>query len=144
MSRLDQARVELDSCHSRHLDVSDQACGIVEAERCQKNRCRRESLDSVTQRPHESPHGPAKEFIVIDDCDQWCFGHSALRHSREAVPNTGDKYAVAPAWDLAVCAKKAAAASPEPLNLGLSRCPRRWVYFCAGRGSSTVIIVGDR
>ena len=43
---------------------------IMETARCEKIGCLWESLDRVTQRPHESPHGPAKEFIVIDDCDQ--------------------------------------------------------------------------
>ena len=84
MPRLDQARVEFDPRHSGHLDVSDQAGGLIEMARCEKIGRRRESFDGVTQRPHESPHGLAKEFIILDDRDQWRFGQSALRHPREA------------------------------------------------------------
>jgi hypothetical protein len=37
MLRLDQARVEFDSRHSGHLDVSDQAGDLVETARCEKS-----------------------------------------------------------------------------------------------------------
>jgi hypothetical protein len=62
------------------MDVSDQAGGLVETARCEKIGCRWESFDGVTQRSHESSHGLAKEFIILDDRDQWRFGQSALRH----------------------------------------------------------------
>jgi hypothetical protein len=54
MPRLDQARVEFDSRHSGHLDVGNQAGGLVETTRCEKIGYRWESFDGVTQRPHES------------------------------------------------------------------------------------------
>src|SRR5947209_4154335 len=73
MPRLDQARVEFESRHSRHLDVSNQAGGIVEPAKCEKIGCRWESFDGVTQRSHESSHRPANEFIILDDRDQWRF-----------------------------------------------------------------------
>ena len=84
MPGLDQACVEFDSRHAGHMDVRDQAGGLVETARCEKIGCRWESLDRVTQRAHESPHGLANEFIVLDNRNQWRFGQSALRHSREA------------------------------------------------------------
>jgi hypothetical protein len=47
MPRLDQARVEFDSRHSGHLDVGNQAGGLVETARCQEIGCRRESFGGV-------------------------------------------------------------------------------------------------
>jgi len=78
--RLDQARVEFDTRHPGHMDVSNQAGGLVETARCEKIGCRWESFDGVTQRPHEPSHGLAKELIILDDRDQWRVGQSALRH----------------------------------------------------------------
>src|SRR5438309_11984914 len=109
MPRLDQALVEFDSCHSGHLDVRDQAGGLVEAARCEKIGCRRESFNGVTQRPHKSSHGLAKEFIVLDDGDQWRFGHSALRGSREVTPTRALQTVSRQHREGYKCAKKAAA-----------------------------------
>jgi hypothetical protein len=62
------------------MDVSYQAGGRVKTARCEKIGRRWESFDGVTQRSHEPPYGLAKEFIILDDRDQWRFGQSALRH----------------------------------------------------------------
>ena len=70
VSGIGEVSIEVDSRHSRHLDVSDQAGGISEAMRREEIGGRPESLDSVAQRPHESPHGLAKELVVIDDRHQ--------------------------------------------------------------------------
>ena len=78
--RVYQARAEFDSRHPGHMDVSDQAGGLVETARCEKIGRRWESFDGVTQRSHESSHGLAKEFIIFDDRDQWRFDQSALQH----------------------------------------------------------------
>ena len=84
--RLDQARVEFDTRHPGHMDVSNQAGGLVETARCEKIGCRWESFDGVTQRPHEPSHGLAKELIILDDRDQWRVGQSALRHRARPSP----------------------------------------------------------
>jgi hypothetical protein len=119
MPQLGQARVEFVPCHCRHMDVSDQAGSLVETARCEKIGCRRESLDGVTQRPQKSSHRIAKEFIVFDDRDQWRFGQAGLPQSRTDIPVLATSNTVAPASELASCAKKATVASVEPLNFGL-------------------------
>src|ERR1700720_2577481 len=81
--RLDQARVELDSRDLGHMDISDQAGGLVETARCEKIGRRWESFRGVTQRSHEPSQGLAKEFIILDDRDQWRFGQSAPPAPRE-------------------------------------------------------------
>ena len=86
MPQLDQMHIEFMSCHCGHMDVRDQTGGHVETARCEKTGCRGESLDGVTQRPQESSHGLAKEFIVFDDRDQWRFGQAGLPQSRAATP----------------------------------------------------------
>ena len=70
VSGIDETPVEVDSGHSRHLDVGDQANGFNQATGCEEIGCRRESLDAVAQRAHEPSHGLAKELIIIDDRDQ--------------------------------------------------------------------------
>jgi len=69
-----------DSRDLGHMDVSDQAGGLVETARCEKIGRRWESFGGVTQRSHEPSQGLAKEFIILDDRDQWRFGQSALLH----------------------------------------------------------------
>jgi hypothetical protein len=69
--------VEFDSGHRRHMDVSDQAGRFDDTRRCEEIGCRRESLDGVTQRPHEPSHGLAKEPIIFDDRNQHRFRHAA-------------------------------------------------------------------
>ena len=51
VARIDEVPVELDSSHSRHVDVGDQARGFSEERRCQEIGCRRERFDGVAQRP---------------------------------------------------------------------------------------------
>ena len=41
-ARIDEMPVELDSCHRRHMDVSDQAGGFDEMGGCEEIGCRRE------------------------------------------------------------------------------------------------------
>ena len=40
VARIDEMSVELNSSHSRHLDVADQARGCSEERRCQEIGCR--------------------------------------------------------------------------------------------------------
>ncbi len=70
IARIDEVSVELESGHRGHVDVGDQAGGFDKARGCEEIGRRRESLDAVTQRPHEPSHGLAKELIVFDDRDQ--------------------------------------------------------------------------
>jgi len=70
VSGIDEMSVEVDSGHSRHLDVGDQAGGLNHPMGCEEIGGRPESLDGVAQRPHEPSHGLAKELIIIDDRDQ--------------------------------------------------------------------------
>jgi len=70
VSGVDEVSVEVDSGHSRHLDVGDQAGGLNHPMGCEEIGGRPESLDGVAQRPHEPSHGLAKELIIIDDRDQ--------------------------------------------------------------------------
>ena len=51
VARIDEMFVELNTSHSRHLNVGDQARGCREERRCQEIGCRRERFDSVAQRP---------------------------------------------------------------------------------------------
>jgi hypothetical protein len=67
VARIEKVSVELESGHRRHMDISDQAGGLDETGGCEKISCRRESLDSVAQRPHEPSHGLAKELIIFDE-----------------------------------------------------------------------------
>ena len=48
MSLINQASVELDPCHPRHLNVGDQARGCGEERRCEELGCRGEHFDSVS------------------------------------------------------------------------------------------------
>jgi hypothetical protein len=70
VSVIAEVSVEVDSGHSRHLDVGDQAGGLIQAMGREKIGCRRESLDRIAQRPHEPSHGLANGPIIIDDRDQ--------------------------------------------------------------------------
>ena len=70
VSGIDEMSVEVDSGHSRHLDVGDQAGGLNHPMGCEEIGGRPESLDGVAQRPHEPSHGLAKELIIIDDRHQ--------------------------------------------------------------------------
>jgi len=47
----DQAPMELDSGHTRHLDVGDQARGLVKARESEKVSRRSKSLNLISQRP---------------------------------------------------------------------------------------------
>ncbi len=70
VSGVDEVSVEVDSGHSRHLDVGDQAGGFNHPMGREEIGGRPESLDGVAQRPHEPSHGLAKELIIIDDRHQ--------------------------------------------------------------------------
>jgi hypothetical protein len=70
VSGIDEVSVEVDSGHTRHLDVGDQAGGFTQAIGREEIGGRGESLDSVAQRPHEPSHRLAKQLVVLDERDQ--------------------------------------------------------------------------
>jgi hypothetical protein len=82
--RVNEMSVELDSSHSRHMDVGDQAGGFSEKGRCQEIGCRRECFDGVAERAHELSHGLAERLIIIDDRDQGRFRHHGFQAAGRA------------------------------------------------------------
>ena len=78
VTRIHKVSVELDSGHSRHLNVAHHARGGSEEGRREEIGCRREHLHSVAQRRHELAHGFAEELIILDDRDQYTFRHRSL------------------------------------------------------------------
>jgi hypothetical protein len=75
VAAFDEMSVELDPAHSRHLNISDQACRFGEEGRFQELGGRGKRLDRVTQHRHELSHGLAKGLIVLDDRYQCTFRH---------------------------------------------------------------------
>jgi hypothetical protein len=82
--RISEVFVELNSSHSRHLDIGDQAGSFRKERRCEEIGCRRERFDSVTQQPYEFFHGFSKELIILDDRYQWMLRHRDF--SAPAIP----------------------------------------------------------
>jgi hypothetical protein len=69
-ARIDEASVEFDPGHRRHIDVGDQAGCSGETRGCEEIARRWKSLDVIAQRPHEPFHGLAKEPIIFNDRNQ--------------------------------------------------------------------------
>src|ERR1700684_2234603 len=61
----DELPIELDPGHLGHMDVSDQAGCFSVARRCEEIGRRRESLDAVAVRSHQSFHRLAKKLIIF-------------------------------------------------------------------------------
>jgi hypothetical protein len=80
--------VELNSSHSRHLDVGDQAGGFRKERRCQEIGCRGERFDSVAQQCYEFSHGFSKGLIILDNRYQWMLRHRGFHaiFSAPAIP----------------------------------------------------------
>ena len=70
VSLIGEVSAEIDSRHSRHLDVGDQAAGPGQVMGREEIGGRAESLDREAERSHEPSHGLAKELIIIDDRNQ--------------------------------------------------------------------------
>jgi hypothetical protein len=79
VSRIDEMSVELNSGHSRHVNVGDQTRGCSEGRRCQEIGCRRERFNGVTQRCHELFHGFAKGLIILHDRYQCTCRHRGFQ-----------------------------------------------------------------
>jgi hypothetical protein len=79
VSRIDEMSVELNSGHSRHLNVGDQTRGCSEGRRCQEIGCRRERFNGVAQRRHELFHGFAKGLIILHDRYQYTCWHRGFQ-----------------------------------------------------------------
>jgi hypothetical protein len=80
---IDEASVEFDPGHRRHVDVGNQAGRFGETGGCEEIGCRRKGLDSIAQRPHEPSHGFAEEPIIFNDGNQWLFHHADSGSSLE-------------------------------------------------------------
>jgi hypothetical protein len=78
VTHVDEASIELEPGHGRHMDVGDQAGCFGKPRGGEKIRCRRENVDRITQRSHEPTHGLAKELIIFDDRNQYLFHHRAM------------------------------------------------------------------
>jgi hypothetical protein len=70
VARVDQAAVQFDSGHSRHMDVRDQARRIANISAFEEIQRGRERLDRESHRSHQTLQSLAKVFIIIDDRDQ--------------------------------------------------------------------------
>ena len=79
VSRIDEMFVELNSGHSRHLNVGDQTRGCTEERRCQEIGSRRERFDGVAQRRYELSHGFEKGLIILHDRYQCMLWHRDFR-----------------------------------------------------------------
>ena len=64
---VDQTPIELHTSHLGHVDVGDQASGLVETGRGKKRSRRAEGLSGEPERPHESPDRLPDGLIVIND-----------------------------------------------------------------------------
>src|SRR6516162_7157675 len=112
--------VKLGSGHRRHLNICDQASGLVEMRRREEIGWRRERLGTVTPRPHKPSHGFAKEGIILDDRDQCWFGHAVSNNSLPAIHAT--LHSVARPWANSTthpAPKDCYWAMPAPINFGL-------------------------
>src|SRR6266853_4830473 len=89
---INEALVKFDPGHRRHMDVSDQASCFREMRRCEEIGCRRENLDGVILRSHEPSHRLAKELIILNDRDQWCFLHKTSGISLEPIMRAPPQY----------------------------------------------------
>jgi len=79
VARIDEMFVELNTSHSRHLNVGDQARCCCKERGCQEVGCRRERLGSVTQRAYEFSHGFSKRLIILHDRYQVIFQHRGFQ-----------------------------------------------------------------
>jgi hypothetical protein len=86
--RISEIFVELNSSHSRHLDVGDQAGSFRKERRCQEIGCRGERFDSVAQQCYEFSHGFSKGLIILDNRYQWMLRHRGFHaiFSAPAIP----------------------------------------------------------
>jgi len=67
MPCIDQAFIEFDPGHLRHVDVGDQASCFADTGGCEEIGRRRESLDAVAKRSQEYAHRVAKGPIILND-----------------------------------------------------------------------------
>ena len=81
VARVDEASIELEPRHDRHVDVGDQTGCFGEARGREKFGCRRKNLDRIAQRSHERTHRLTKGPIIVNDRNQYLFHHAAYGHS---------------------------------------------------------------
>jgi hypothetical protein len=62
-----QAGLQFEAAHRRHLNIRDHAGGIMQVRRRQEFLGRRERMNDVPQRPDEIVGGGANGAVVVDD-----------------------------------------------------------------------------
>jgi len=82
---IDEVPVEFYPAHRRHIDVSDQHGGFLKTRGREEIDRRCKSLDAVALRSQEPPYRLAKELIILNDRNQWCFLHKTSGISLEPV-----------------------------------------------------------
>jgi hypothetical protein len=70
---VEEASIELEPRHDRHVDVGDQTGCFGEPRGLEKFGCRRKSLDRIAQRSHEPTHGLTKGSIIFNDRNEYLF-----------------------------------------------------------------------
>src|SRR5262245_20621340 len=92
IARVDEMAVQLDSGHSRHVDVHDQARRIANVRACEEIERGRECLDREPHRGHQTLQSLARVLIIVDDGDQsfrrqMCLLHLVRESSTELYTN---------------------------------------------------------
>src|SRR4029077_908148 len=70
-----QRFLQLKPALPRQFQVSNQACRLCDHSRLEEVLCRCESGGGVAQGLDELAHAVAGQFVIINDRDQWSFGH---------------------------------------------------------------------
>ena len=129
-SRIDKFSVELNSGHSGHLDVGDQAGSFREERRCEEIGCRRERFYGVAQRRYEVSHGFAKGLIVLDDRYQYTFWHRGFRQP------LGPQH-IGTELSRAACNWRNVSEGSRQCNGG---APKRWLMLSAFRSGRRLFV----
>jgi len=115
-ARVDEASIELEPRHDRHVDVGDQTGRFGEARGREKFGGRRKHLDRIAQRSHEPTQGLTKRLIIFNDRNQYLFHRAACRRISRAGSQLSD-YSGAP--QRIVIRENATSAPPVPRKLWL-------------------------
>lgn len=115
--RVDEASMELEPRHDRHVDVGDQTGCFGEARGREKFGCRRKNLDSIAQRPHEPTHGLTKGPIIFNNRHQYLV-HHASKAIRRPVARAAS-YATTVPLRIELSERMAPVCRPCPVNFGL-------------------------
>src|SRR5882724_2671326 len=136
------------------MDVSNQAGRFNETRRREEIMCRRESLDRVTERPHEPFHRLAKEPVIFDDGNQLFFRHRASGSSFESAKRRPNQCVTQFRRSLRQRLRQGNAITPKPWRMlrdvseggaprTLSaRCAGKLWYICSPLRNGTSVRIG--